>query len=149
MELAAPYRPRPIRALGLERAGPWRVKLYGIAAKAEQPRAALLEATRAALATELPDEGYGVAFAIAHDGGDGCYVLLDWFANENEIHQRLLWAPLDRPGELTAYTGDGIGCVWELAVTDHERRAWLRHVLANPDGPDLEAYLADRWEGDV
>ena len=34
-----------------------------------------------------------------------------------------------------------VGCVWELEVIDFERRVWLRDVLANSDGPDLELYL--------
>jgi hypothetical protein len=43
--------------------------------------------------------------------------------------------PLDRPW---------IGCVWELAPLEHERKAWVRHVLM-PDAPHLGAYLADRF----
>ena len=43
----------------------------------------------------------------------------------------------------------GVGCVWELGVLEHERTAWIRHVLA-PDRPDLAGYLADtRAEGPV
>ena len=34
------------------------------------------------------------------------------------------------------------GCVWELAIVDFERRAWIEDVLANSPGPDLERYLA-------
>jgi hypothetical protein len=34
-------------------------------------------------------------------------------------------------------------------VIGHERDAWVRHVLARPDGPDLEAYLDDRLGGRV
>ena len=41
------------------------------------------------------------------------------------------------------------GCVWELAVVDFERRAWIEDVLANPDGPDLERYLAPLRRGRV
>jgi hypothetical protein len=29
-------------------------------------------------------------------------------------------------------------------VIGFERAAWVRHVLANPGGPDLDAYLADQ-----
>jgi hypothetical protein len=36
-----------------------------------------------------------------------------------------------------------VGCVWELAVLEHERAAWVRHMLT-PAEPDLAAYLADR-----
>jgi hypothetical protein len=53
----------------------------------------------------------------------------------------------ERPrSELSEHRTRAIGCVWELEVTDHERRAWLRHVLQRGD---LEAYVADTFEGDV
>jgi hypothetical protein len=32
--------------------------------------------------------------------------------------------------------------VWELAVLEHERSAWVRHVLS-PEVADLGAYLFD------
>jgi hypothetical protein len=50
------------------------------------------------------------------------------------------WMELDKPL---------IGCVWELPPLEHERWAWIRHMLA-PDTPDLDAYLADSMaEGPV
>ena len=41
------------------------------------------------------------------------------------------------------------GCVWELAIVDFERRAWIEDVLLNPPGPDLERYLERRLDEDV
>jgi hypothetical protein len=34
-------------------------------------------------------------------------------------------------------------------VIGHERTAWVRNVLARPEGPDLDAYLGDRLDGEV
>lgn len=34
-------------------------------------------------------------------------------------------------------------CVWELQVIQHEREAWLRHVLTPSGRHDVPAYLAD------
>jgi hypothetical protein len=148
MIVTAPHRTRAIRFLGLHQLGAWRVKLYGIAAEGERPRQGLVEATTAALPASLPDGG-GIGFAIAHDGRDGCYALIHWWANENEVHQRLLSAPVDDPAALRPHPPPAIGCVWELAVTDFERRAWLDHVLAREGGPDVDGYLAARFEGEV
>lgn len=153
MTVSGPHRPRPIRFLGLhtEVAG-WRVKLYGIAAEGEFPRRDLVDAIVAALGPSLPSGGdgtHGVGFAIAHDAADRCFALIDWFAGENEIHQRMLSAPRRQPSELTVHPGSAIGCVWELAVVDFERRAWLEHVLADPHGPNLDAYLGVHLEGEV
>jgi hypothetical protein len=41
------------------------------------------------------------------------------------------------------------GCVWELEVIDFERRAWLADVLANPEGPDVERYLARHLDTEI
>jgi hypothetical protein len=152
MLISAPHRTRPIRFLGVHEDGDWRIKLYGIAADADLPRRELVEATTAAAVESLPqpaDGGHGVAFAIAHDARDRCFALIHWWAGENEVHQCLLSAPLDSPSELRPHPGPAIGCVWELEVTDFERRAWLRHVLANPDGPSLDAYLAAHFDGEI
>jgi hypothetical protein len=39
------------------------------------------------------------------------------------------------------------GCVYELAIVEFERRAWIEDVIGNPDGPDLDRYLSRRFEG--
>jgi hypothetical protein len=152
MKLSGRYRPRTIRFLGLRAEAGWRVKIYGIATDSELPRQVLVDATVAALGPSLPlndERTYGVGFAIAHDAADYCFALVDWFAVENEIHQRVLSAPRERPSELAPHPSLAIGCVWELAVTDFERRAWLKHVLANPAGPSLDTYLATHFEGEI
>jgi hypothetical protein len=131
------YRTRPIRFLRLVD----QVKVYGIAADAERPRDELVEAAVAALPrTESP------GFLIVHDAADHCFVLIHWWANENEIHQRILTAPLAEPAALRPLDTPAIGCVWELAVTDFERRAWIEHVLKRDD---VAAYLAASFEDRV
>jgi hypothetical protein len=137
------YRTRPIRFLRLEGA----VKVYGIAADAELPRPELVDAAVAALPNVLAGDGPG--FLIVHDAADHCFALVNWWANENEVHQRILTAPLDDPTVLRPLETPAIGCVWELEVVDFERRAWLAHVLARAAGPDLAGYLAARFDGRV
>jgi hypothetical protein len=152
MIVSASHRTRPIRFLGLHEVWEWRMKLYGIAAEGDRPRPELVKATVAALLPTLPHDDpntHGVGFAIAHDSGDHCYVLIDWWAERNEIHQRLLSAAFADLPALSPHPTPAIGCVWELAVTDFERRAWLEHVLAREGGPSIEAYLTARFEGEV
>jgi len=151
------HRPRTVSYLGVRELSGWRVKLYGIAWRGEEPRPRLVRAAAQTASQALPtparqlgDNGpdrYGLGFCIVHDASDRCFVLLDWWAAENEIHQRMFSAPLDAPDALAAHPTEAIGCVWELAVTDFERRAWLRHVLANPGGPDVDAYLHATFTG--
>ena|ERR1022692_573572 len=153
MDVSRPYCPRSIRFLGQHKEGDWRVKLYGIAANGGLARQELVDATVSALAPNLPandEQTYGVGFAIAHDTADYCFALIHWFASENEIHQRMLSAPRELPSALAPHPSPAIGCVWELAVTDFERRAWLKHVLANPAGPSLDAYLVEtHFDGEI
>jgi hypothetical protein len=174
IRLRGPHRPRPIRFLGLHETVGWTLKVYGIAARGERPRPALVEAIRVLAPTVLPspavwpgaaDAGdgaggsggsgggdparYGLGFVIVHDAGDYCFALYDWWAGENEIHQRLYSAPLDDPDAMRPHPTPAVGCVWELAVLDHERRAWLRHVLTRDGGPDVGGYLRDRFDGEV
>lgn len=153
MRLLERYEPRPVTPLGVEDIEGWRVKLYGIAYGRDQPRPELLDASLAAAALDLPqpavgDSRYGVGFLGVHDGRGGNFVFLDWWAQENELHHVVFFSSATEPAELRrGADGDPIACAWDLTVVGHERDAWVRHVLANPSGPDLDAYLADQLSG--
>lgn len=156
--LRGPHRTRPIRFVELHELAGWRLKVYLIQAPGSPPAPPLIAAALDVASDVLPaaerDDGPGsrhfaVGFVVVHQAADFAFVLVDWWAGENEVHQHLHSAPLDRPDQLRPHPGQAVGCVWELAVVDFERRAWLRHVLANPDGPDLEAYLDARAHDDV
>jgi hypothetical protein len=149
-----PHRPRPIAPLGLHETAGWRLKVYGITSEGDRPPAELVEAALKLAPEVLPvpavsSDRYGLGFVVVHRAGDFCFVLYDWWSGENEIHQRLYSAPLDEPTRLAPHLSPAIFCVWEGAAVDHERRAWLRHVLARPEGPDTGAYLQDFFEGRV
>lgn len=156
------YHPRPISFLKLHEAAGWRLKFYGISARGERPRPELVKTAELLMPSVMPQpavnvggddpydiDRYGVGFVIVHDAADYAFVLYDWWAGQNEIHQRVFSALPTRLGAMRPHPTPAIGCVWELAVTDFERRAWLRHVLIDGEGPDVEAYLAERFEGEV
>ena len=42
-----------------------------------------------------------------------------------------------------------MACVWELPVINHERAAWVRHILQQATQPDWEAYRQDQLDGMV
>jgi hypothetical protein len=153
-ELAAPHRPRPIRFLRRERAGAWRLKLYGIALPGREPRGELVEAAIELAPDVLPsparDEGrHGVGYVTVHDSAIGGLALYYWWQSANECHYRAYASPLDDPAALAKIEDPGVGCVWELAIVDFESRAWLRHVLDNADGPDLDRYLDQHYDADL
>ncbi|MDD3449884.1 MAG: isochorismatase [Gammaproteobacteria bacterium] len=154
-KLSEPYRPRPIRFLGLWDTPGFQLKAYGIAHGRALPRSALVRAARDLAETRLAgvaagQNHYGVGFVGIHDGRGGNFVFVDWWADENELHHHVWISPHDRPAGLEEVTSTGLSaCVWDLAVICHERAAWLECVLANPGGPNLPAYLSKRLEADV
>jgi hypothetical protein len=126
------HEPRHIAFLGRDGA----VKHYGIAVGRETPRERLAAATRRLGAALLPAGAAG--FTIAHDAATAALAIVYWWANENELHARHFWAPIEDPGALVPLQDPGLACVWELEVIDFERRAWLHDVL---EDEDLDAYL--------
>ncbi|MGN9807679.1 hypothetical protein [Micromonospora sp. DPT] len=105
-----------------------------------------------------PDGGTPPAgWVVLHRGADtGAYLLAYTWFWDNVVECRIavagqpaLRCPDDDPAHFVPLDRPGVGCVWELGVLEHERAAWVRHVLA-PDLPDLAGYLADsRAEGPV
>ena len=129
----------------------WKIKMYGIAPATGRPRSALVNAARRLAATALPkrpdqDGAFGVGFLVVRDDPERCLALVDWWMHIDELHQRIFVAPGAHPQEFEPEASAAIGGVCELEVTAHERQAWLRHVLANPAGWDIDGYLADTLE---
>jgi hypothetical protein len=156
------YRPRTIGFLKPYEASGWRLKFYGITVTGGPPRAELVTVAEALVPSVLPSpavysggeephdiDRYGIGFVTLHDAADYAFALFSWWAGENELHQRMYSSLPTRLGTMRPHPTPAIGCVWELAVTDFERRAWLRHVLSRPEGPDLEAYFEDHFEDQV
>lgn len=155
MMLTEPCARRPIRFLDLLAVGDWRLKVYGIAYLRRAPRPEVVNAALALAPRVLPspavtDSRYGVGFAGIHDGRGCAFAFFDWWEAENELHHRVFVAPLDGPTVFRETTATGpTACVFGLRVLCFEREAWLTHVLRNPSGPDLEAYLDDRLNEDA
>lgn len=137
------------------RAGGRRIKTYHLGVKPGPIDPEVLAAAEAFLPRLVaPPDGTTppAAFAIIHRGSDAAYLnVYSWvWDNVLECHTAAAgipflgcpdtditnFVPLERPW---------IGCVWELGPFEHERSAWVRHMLM-PDAPDLEAYLADRLD---
>ncbi len=152
--LEAPYKPRHVRFVRREEVDGWQLKLYGIALNGKEPDPEFVEATRDLAASVLPqppatDDRYAIGLATAHDATSVYIALIYWWQDENELHQRIFVSPKGDPIAFEQVENQPAGCVWELAIVDFERRAWIEDVLANPGGPDLERYLKRRLDEDV
>jgi hypothetical protein len=133
------YRPRTVTQYGVEVVNGWPTKFYGLAVEGE-PGVELLDAARAAAVASLPAAaGGGAAFVIAHRARPACFVLVYWWATAVDLCLAYFRSPLDRPDELSPMPQYSTGCVWELALTNHERAAWVEHVLGGERS--LDAYL--------
>lgn len=147
VELIEPYAPRPIRSLGRWTEAGLQLKVHGIAYRLAQPRPDVIDAARDLVRRELPQltagqNHYGAGFVGVHDGRGAIFVFIDFWTDENELRHHVYVAPKDQPTELEYRTPSGlIACVWDLAVIGFERQAWIDCVLANPNGPDIDAYL--------
>jgi hypothetical protein len=148
MNLIEPYAPRPIRTLGLWEEAGMRLKVHGIAYHLAQPRPEVIDAVRDLVQRELPQliagqNHYDVGFVGVHDGRGAIFVFIDFWTDENELRHHVYVAPKGHPAQFEYKTSSGlIACVWDLAVIGFERQAWIDCVLANPNGPDVDAYLA-------
>jgi hypothetical protein len=93
-------------------------------------------------------------FVVLHRGGDGAaYLNAYTWVWDNVLHMRgaaaaqpALGCPDADPAHFITLDRPWIGCVWELPPIQHERDAWVRHMLV-PDAPDLAGYLRDRMAG--
>ena len=150
------YTPRTIAFQGARTVGRWRVKCTVITVRgsaahfADEVEAAW--AVAASLLGGVPDRcvDAGIGFLTVHVGLAGVWLLLDWWEEANMLRHRHFRASIDDPTAFRDVGAEHYGpCVWELAVQAHERGAWLRHVIANPAGPDLDGYLGDGMAGVV
>lgn len=150
-----PWAPRPVRFLELWEHEDWRLKVYGIAYRGDRPGQALVSAAKELAEAHLPrpastDRRYGVGFLGVHEGRGANLVFVDWWADENELHHLPFVASHERPLALVPAGPEGpMACVWDLALVEHERRAWLHAALSGHGTPDLSRYLATRLDGVV
>lgn len=145
-----PYLPRRIEPLGNWQFTGHAIKAYVIHHDARHA-APLLDAAAVAAAREavgaVLDEhardarGHGLGFCMVHVGQEAVWLLVDWWITGGIACQRMLSAPLARPGDYTPVQAPALACVWELVVTAHERDAWVRHMLTAAPAP--QAYLGD------
>ncbi len=128
------------------------LKRYHVDQPSRPLETAVIEAAYDIVPKLLPsvDGDTAAGWLVLHRGADtGAYMLAySWvWDNVIEVHsyaagQPVLDCPDLDPTNFVEVTKPWSGCVWELAVLEHERSAWVRHVLS-PDVPDLAGYLSD------
>lgn len=150
------YSPRNFRFHRLVAIGDWQVKVYTISFKEEYGAVEVLENALAHLedwmeaAQALNFPTHRAAFLIVHEGRDGVWSILNWWIGGEMLQMTTFYTSYEEPSTFRHHPNNSaMACVWELAVTGHERQAWINHVLKQADAPDWEAYFNDRLEGSL
>ncbi|PRD44334.1 hypothetical protein C5748_07030 [Phyllobacterium phragmitis] len=137
------YQPRAAWFDGLVDCGPASIKLSLIEADPAKPIApaaidkarALIEAAGGKLAQT---RHLGAGFAILHQGQEGLWLLLHWWI-EGDIATQMLWrSKLGGDADFIPAEPLLMACVWELAIIDFERRAWMDTAMS---GKSITDYL--------
>lgn len=139
----ARYKERLFRSHGLIEAGSIRLKAYTIAFEeaAEIDTGPIFDhAAAALLESRLPWLRHrGLGYVLYHAGEDGCWLLTRLWL-QGDIVAGLVAADWGRG--FAEVPVPAVECVWEAVVTDHERHAWVAHMMAAKDDPKA-AYLSD------
>ncbi|MDH2425608.1 hypothetical protein [Sphaerisporangium sp. TRM90804] len=140
-----------LRVPGVTHVAGRRVKRYHVTTVDAEIEDAVQRAAYAFLPSLIPepDGTPPAAFTVLHRGVDAVYLnAYSWvWDNVLECHTAAAGSPFlgCDDTDVTHFkqlAKPWIGCVWELPPLEHERAAWVRHLL-DPDEPDLDAYLAD------
>jgi hypothetical protein len=84
---------------------------------------------------------FGIGFAILHQGRGMDYIVLAWWARENELPMRVFVRQREPAEPWRPAAGEESICVWDIEVIKRERDLFVRTALA--DGrTELESYLA-------
>ncbi len=148
-----PFRDKFVRAQPAFDLAGRRIKPYHITREPGTTLAPVIVEAAYAMAEQMlapPDREMPPASWLAlHEGKLAVYLCVyDWvWGNAVEVisaaaAEPCLGCPDDDPTHFVPNTRILAGCVWELTLLEHERAAWVRHMLV-PDEPRLDAYLAD------
>lgn len=147
-----PYAPRYLRPLAPITLRGRALKRYALTLDERPIEPVVLSAVEAFAAKLVPSpdhEGPPAGFLVIHRTERATFVNAYSWVWTNVLHcqaaaagEPVLGCPDASPANFMVLTRPLIGCVWELAPLDHERGAWIRHVLA-PATPRVELYLAD------
>ncbi len=141
------FEPRPTQCRGVRTLAGWRLRLHEITLPGELLDQAQFDQGLGMAAEALPQppsaEGrLGVGFVVLHQGREMDYVVVCWWARENELPIRVFVREREPKSAWRPGRGDESICVWDLEVLKGERDLYVRTVLARAGSADVEAYLA-------
>jgi hypothetical protein len=146
-----PYLQRRFRRLPIWQFGAWAFKPYAIDDCADTSGRhvdeQLITAAGQCVAALLPsleaeEHHSNLGIVLLHHDSREDWLLPMWWIHGDICARLLLRSPLEEPQRFELQSSPNMACVWELAVIDHERRAWIETMMTS--SPDPQAYLARR-----
>lgn len=149
------YIPRPIRFVDIYEIENWTIKIYSISVYHEfvssEHISEAINVLRPCLRRSA-DYGlatYQIATLIIHEYAGGCFVVINWWTDENML-QNVVYLKRNDQSEFTLFSENGVcTCGWEMTIWWHERNACVDHVLMKNQQPDFRAYLEEHFNADV
>lgn len=117
-----PYKKRAIKFLDEVDTEGWRMKIYGITADSEHLPVNFILGSKNAILANLPspaatDQRYDVGFLIIHRSPMENWFLLNWWGDENIIHQQVFSSPTNDLSKIIPVDDKSIvACVYEIEV---------------------------------
>ena len=137
---------KPIRFVELWVFGQWKIKVYSISQGAEFVDDSFINIAKDiaanVVANQIPSSArhYHTAFLTIHTSPAFNQIIIDWWAEENELRHLVFKAEAHNPKDFKNITSSGEAfCVWELKVIGFERDAWMKYIL-NDDTPNFDGY---------
>lgn len=157
MKIHTPYQTRSIRFLEIHEQDNWKIKIYSISAKTIIADSFYIECAKQQLQEWLGKSKmyglntYNTATLILHETKDGCFAIINWWADENMLQHYVYLATNENPAEFKPFADNSIvACVWEMAVLWFERNAWVEEVMSKSLAPhNIENYLNRYLNADV
>jgi hypothetical protein len=146
------YTPRFFGRLDTWCFGGWALKVYSISTAAPDTKPALDPGfvaaahayVEASLARMNVTPHYAAGFVILHHGSAAKSLLTQWWTNECVCLQHVAQSAFTGPPRFAPAPQELMACVYELAVIDFERRAWVSTAMSGRPVEDyLRTWLAD------
>lgn len=151
-----PYNSRKIEFKEVIRVGEWQVKIYTIAKTGsfDQPEVYQQAIKRLPewlkMQNHFDDQNERMAFLILHAGTEGTFAIINWWVGTNMLNTHIFLTQPETPHHFQRISGNGLSpCIWELEVINHERVAWMDHVLKQYPEPDYASYLASTFSAEI
>lgn len=110
MEYFKEYKPGPIRFIELWESNDWKIKFYGIYEHESMWKDSYLKIAKDLAGSELAkvmDNNYRIGFITIHVAAMFNQIIIDWWANENELRHLVFKAEASTPEEFKNITSSG------------------------------------------